>query len=134
LHTLDEALDQALRSEVMIFPIGLGKGLDRQYVRRWENLNGRSNIDQSTSLADVLNRLADSTGGRAIMSAGAGKLRKAFEEIAADLRHQYSIAYNSSNTKRNGKWRSIDIEIPGQTLEVVTRKGYYAPKSGRHSR
>jgi VWFA-related protein len=134
LHTMDEALDQALRSEVMIFPIGLGGNLEDEFVRRWNNLGGRSTIDVSTSLADVLNRLADSTGGRAVMSTSPGRLRKAFAEIAADLRHQYSLAYSSSNATRDGKWRSIEVLTPGRTLEVVTRKGYYAPKNEKPRR
>ena len=131
LHTLDEALDQALRSEVMIFPIGLGTGLEKEFVRRWDDLSGRSNLDVSTSLADVLNHLADSTGGRAVMSSSPGKLRKAFEEIAADLHHQYSIAYSSTNPARNGKWRSIEVQAGDGTYEVVARKGYYAPRAAR---
>jgi len=134
LHTIDEALDQALRSDVMIFPIGLGAGLDREFIRRWDNLSGRSNIDVSTSLADVLNRLADSTGGRALMSSNPGRLRKAFDEIAADLHHQYSVAYSPTNPDRNGKWRSVEVQIAGRSYEVVTRKGYYAPKASRSKR
>jgi VWFA-related protein len=134
LHTLEEALDQALRSEVMVFPIGLGKGLDREYVRRWENLGGRSNLDLATSLADVLHRLAVTTGGRAVMSSSAGRLQRAFEEIAEDLRHQYSIAYSSTNAARDGRWRSIRVQTPGRTLKVLTRQGYYAPEAGKPDR
>jgi len=134
LHTLEESLEQALRSEVMIFPIGLGKDLDKTYIRRWEGLSGRSNVDTSTSLADVLQRLADNTGGRALMSSSAGKLKKAFEEIADDLRHQYSIAYVSTNTVRDGKWRELRVQVPGRRLEVVTRKGYYARKPSKKDR
>jgi VWFA-related protein len=134
LHTLDESLEQALRSEVMIFPIGLGKDLDEEYVRRFDGLDGRSNLDTSTSLADVLQRLAESTGGRAVMSSNPGKLRKAFQEIAEDLRHQYSIAYVSSNPARDGKWRDIRVEVSDRPLEVVTRKGYYAFKPSRKDR
>ena len=66
-----------------------------------------------------------------MISSGAGKLRKAFSDIAEDLRHQYSIAYASADPKRNGKWRSIRVETPGRTLEVVTRKGYFAPKEDK---
>ena len=131
LHTVEEALDEALRAEVMIFPIGLGDDLDNQYIHRWSNLSGRSNVDDSTSLAELLERLADTTGGRAVMSSNAAKLRRAFAEIAADLRHQYSIAYTSSNAKQDGKWRSVEVETPGRRLEVVTRKGYYAPRAKR---
>lgn len=131
LHSLDEALEQALRSEAMIFPIGLGRGLDREYARRWGTLDGGSNVDSTQSLQAILERLADATGGRAVISPNAGKLRKAFSEIAADLRNQYSIAYVSNNPKHDGKWRKIQVLTPGRSLEVITRKGYYAPRPKR---
>ncbi len=67
-------------------------------------------------------------GVRAMLPKGAGQLRKAFEEIADDLRHQYSIAYSSTNANRNGRWRTIRVETPGRDLEIITRRGYYGPK------
>jgi VWFA-related protein len=125
LHTLDEALEQSLRSEVMIFPIGLGHNLDEEYIRRWRP-NGLSTVDTSTSLASVLQRLGESTGGRSVTSTSPSKLREAFDEIANDLRHQYSIAYTPTDTDYDGRWRPIEVTTPGRALEVITRKGYYA--------
>jgi VWFA-related protein len=131
LHTLEEALDQAHRSEAIIFPIGLGRGLDQTPIRLWDRLSGRSNVDPSTSLADVLQRLATETGGRAVMSADPGRLSRAFGEIADDLRHQYSVAYASTNKERDGKWRVVRVRVPGREVEVVARRGYYAPVDRR---
>ena len=128
LHTLDEALEQALRAEVMIFPIGLGQRLDRTYLLEWDYPGAKSRTNKSKSLAGLLRELADATGGRAVMSKSSGQLRKAFSEITEDLRHQYSIAYSSTNGHRKGKWRTIRVETLGQKLEIVTRKGYYGPK------
>lgn len=128
LHTLDEALDRALRSEVMIFPIGLGEKLERTFLLEWDYPGARSRENKSLSLAGLLRHLADASGGRAIMSKGPGQLRKAFEEVAQDLRHQYTIAYSSTNSNRNGRWRKIRVEASARELEIVTRKGYYGPK------
>jgi VWFA-related protein len=130
LHTLEEALDQVLRHEVMVFPIGLGRNLDEKPVRRW-NPQGLSTLDSSVTLASILERFADNTGGRAVFSTNASRLKKAFSEIAADLRNQYTLAYSSTNPNANGKWRTIRVETPGRDVEVVTRKGYYAPKPNR---
>jgi Ca-activated chloride channel family protein len=115
LHTLDEALNQALRSEVILFSIGLGRRLDKEFDRE-----GRF------TLKAILNRLAVETGGRALISPGAGGLRKAFEDVADDLRNQYSIAYISNDDKRNGQWRPIEVNTNGRELEVSCRKGYFA--------
>jgi hypothetical protein len=69
-----------------------------------------------------------------VFSKGTSGLRKAFSEIAEDLRHQYSMGYVSTNPSRDGKWRSISVQTPGRTLEVVTRKGYYARDSRKADR
>ena len=128
LHTLDEALERALRAEVMIFPIGLGQRLEHTYLLEWDYPGARSRTNKAKSLAALLRELAHATGGRAMMSKSASQLRKAFSEIADDLRHQYSLAYSSSNEHRSGKWRAIRVETPGRDLEIVTRRGYYGPK------
>ena len=58
-------------------------------------------------------------------------MKRAFGEIASDLRNQYSLAYVSDDPTHDGRWRRVEVEIPGRTLEVVTRKGYYASKPER---
>jgi VWFA-related protein len=119
LHTMEEALEQALRSEVMVFSIGLGRYLHSEldYYRR-------------QTVESILRRLAEDTGGRALISSSANELRKAFKDVAEDLRNQYSIAYVSDDEALDGKWREIRVLTPGRKLEVITRKGYFAPSSG----
>jgi len=48
--------------------------------------------------------------------------------IAQELRLQYSMGYTSSNRKRDGKWREIEVKINKNNLTARTKKGYYAPK------
>jgi Ca-activated chloride channel family protein len=131
LHTLEEAIDQTLRSEAMVFAIGLGSNLRKEYIRRWGNLNGLSNLDANVTLLDVLESMADATGGRTVLASGAGRLRKAFGDIASDLRHQYSLAYVSSDPGADGKWRKVEVLPRDERFEVVTRKGYYAARPDR---
>jgi Ca-activated chloride channel family protein len=127
LHTLDEAVEEALRNDVMVFTIGLGRNLDREYAMRWGALAGGANVNVDLSLEQILRQLAEETGGRALIASSAGKLRRAFTQFATDLRHQYSIAYHSTDPRRNGKWRKLRVTVPDDDLEVVSRKGYYAP-------
>jgi len=117
LHTEEEALDRALRCEAMIFAIGFGRNLGAE----WDFFRRRS-------LASILGEMAGATGGRAIFSSRAGKLRKAFDEVAEDLRHQYSLAYTSDDPKRDGSWREIRVTTDEPGLVVVTRRGYFAPR------
>jgi len=129
LHTRYEAQDQALRSEVMVFAIGLGKHLDEEYPSIWERPRDGGPGD---SLQAVLQKLADATGGRALFSPGARQLRKAFRDVADDLRNQYSLAYRSSDEVKDGSWREIELLLPeSREVQVITRKGYYAkPPTG----
>ena len=119
LHTLAESLDRALRDEVIIFAIGLGRRLDQM-----RDFYGRR------SLQSILEELATSTGGRAIFvkPGNPGKIGKAFDQVADDLRHMYSIAYVSDDDKRDGTWRRISVQTSDPQLVVSTRRGYYAPK------
>ena len=125
LHTLGEAVDRALRSEVMVFSIGLGKRLDQEYARQWSRPLGQAGA-HGDSLKDILMRVAETTGGRALFSPSPGQLRKAFKEVADDLRNQYSLGYSSSDPQRDGAWREVRVETPGKDLTVISRKGYFA--------
>lgn len=117
LHTLEEALVEALRNEAMIFSIGLGRGLEDEldfYRRR--------------TLGSILEQMAAQTGGRSLLSSGVGELRRSFRDIAEDLRNQYSIAYTSDNERDDGSWREIELLVGDRDLEVIHRRGYYAPR------
>jgi Ca-activated chloride channel homolog len=123
LHTLAEALDRALRNEVMIFTIGVGRALDEQM-----------DFEGTHSLEAILRTLAEDTGGRAIFSSRAGQIRRAFDEVAQDLRHQYSLAYVPDDARHDGTWREIRVTIAKPGLRASTRRGYYAPSDGSGAR
>jgi Ca-activated chloride channel family protein len=75
-----------------------------------------------------LESFAEKTGGKFISTAGGPALRDAFASIADELGHQYTIAYRPLNTKRDGKWRKLEVKLSREDLIVRTRKGYRAPK------
>ncbi len=76
-----------------------------------------------------MRKLAEETGGRAIEASNKPeKLRAAFDQIAAELRSQYSIGYTPSNTKLDGSFRKVEIQVKDKNLRVQARKGYYAIK------
>jgi Ca-activated chloride channel family protein len=75
-----------------------------------------------------LKGFAEKTGGRFISTPGGPQLRDAFTGIADELGHQYTISYRPANTKRDGKWRTLEVKVMRDDLTVRTRKGYRAPK------
>jgi VWFA-related protein len=119
LHTLEESLERTLRSEVIVYAVGVGKNLAREldfYGRR--------------SLRTILEQIATSTGGRALFIKRPSQLRGAFGEIGEELRRQYGLAYTSKDTRRDGAWRELRVQIARPGLRGITRTGYFAPGQG----
>lgn len=109
IHTREEALAMAQRAEVTIFAISTNRtGMSRRGDK-------------------VLKRLAEETGGRAFFPFSVSDLAGNFQEIARELRNQYSLAYVSSNTVHDGTFRRIDIEALEKKVRVRAKAGYFAP-------
>jgi VWFA-related protein len=79
----------------------------------------------SSNFGDM-SKLAEQTGGRIITVRGPDKLDKAFAEIAAELRSQYTLAFTSTNPTNDGKYRRLELKSK-DGYKVQARKGYYPP-------
>jgi Ca-activated chloride channel family protein len=81
-----------------------------------------------------LQRIADESGGQAIFPFSMKQIESAYDQIVAELKGQYSLGYVSTNTDRDGKWRSVRIRVQRKDLKDVrvrTRGGYLAPAGVR---
>ena len=111
----DEVLDLAARGDTTIYAIGLG--LKTPLVAQ------RSAPDAQF----VLRRLAEQTGGRIFLPLVAKELASVYGEIKAELSSQYSLAYESTNTRRDGQFRHVTVRVERAGIIARTRPGYYAP-------
>ena len=77
-----------------------------------------------------MNDLARVSGGRSVEAATLTDARAAFAQVADDIGKQYSLGYYPTNKARDGKYRSIKLEVRGLKDKTVVRArdGYYAPK------
>lgn len=79
----------------------------------------------------LLSDIAEMTGGRSYR-ASEDNLEEVCEKIALELKSQYVIGYESSNTNKDGKFRKVRVRVEPPAgmgkLGVRTREGYYAPK------
>jgi len=77
-----------------------------------------------------MNDLAKTSGGRSFEAATLADARAAFARVAADIGTLYSLGYYPTNKARDGKFRSIKLEVRGlkDKAQVRARDGYYAPK------
>jgi Ca-activated chloride channel homolog len=77
-----------------------------------------------------LARFAETSGGRAFSPKDAAGIHKAFQQIARDIRHSYTIGYEPRQTARQAGFRRIRVEAygpGGRKLDARTRTGYLAP-------
>ncbi len=73
-----------------------------------------------------LHILADRTGGTFNAINHLEDMGKLYASVAADLRALYTVEYAPTDTKRDGKWRKIKIEVNNSELISKTRPGYFA--------
>jgi Ca-activated chloride channel family protein len=78
-----------------------------------------------------MNDLAKASGGKNFVAASLQDARAAFARVATEIGTQYSLGYYPTNRARDGKFRTIRVEVRGvqQQPQVRAREGYYAPKS-----
>ena len=76
---------------------------------------------------NTLAMLALESGGLYYGARKVEDLNGVYEQVIDDLSKVYSIGYRSTNEKRDGSWRGVNIEIPGHPeLKTRARPGYYA--------
>jgi VWFA-related protein len=117
-HTYEEALNKCKASNASIYAIGVG-----QYARIRAEASGR--LSNSTNMDYLMgdNRLrsfADYSGGAAYFPRLPMEFPEIFHNISQLLRNQYSIAYASSNPKKDGKFRKIKVDV---AAELTDSKG-----------
>ena len=76
-----------------------------------------------------MKKLTQETGGRVIdVGNKPDKLRKAFDDISAELRSQYNIGYTPTNSNRDGAFRKVEVKSKQGDYKIQARSGYYAIK------
>ncbi len=70
--------------------------------------------------------LAERTGGTLNTINRLEEMGRLYAAVAADLRALYTVEYQSTNDKRDGKWREIRVDVNNPELISRTRQGYFA--------
>jgi VWFA-related protein len=116
----ERAIEAAQKADVVVYSVYF---VDQQFYRRFGTFGNGPGYG-------VLKKMSDETGGRVVTPGKNGDLRQAYQEIAEELRSQYSIGYSPSNPKRDGSFRKIEIKISQPDLKAQARKGYFAVAPG----
>ena len=78
---------------------------------------------------DVLQRIADATGGRAFFPTRMEDMSIGFANVEQELRSQYALEYVPADFKQDGSFRTIYLVSLDQRYQVHARKGYFAPRA-----
>jgi len=112
-HKLSEVLDDAARSDAIVYTVGL------------------FDEDDEDRNPGVLRKIARATGGEVFLPQETSEVGPICEQIAADIRNQYAIGYIPSNQKLDNAPRTIKVTATGrhgEKLLVRTRVGYVASR------
>lgn len=113
---VQEAIDAAHRSDAIIYSI---------YY-----FDPRAYGYHSFGVSDAdLRKMSEQTGGRVFRPERKQTLQDIFRQIEEELRTQYSVSYSSSNNKKDGGFRKLEIRLKDKNLRAQARKGYFATKT-----
>ena len=122
-YKFDQVVNRLRETAVQVYLIGFTKDLENDGAWVFK----KSEKDKAEGL---LSRLAAETGGRAFFPKELAEVHAIAQQISTDLRTQYSIGYYPANSKRDGSFRAIKVQVNAlgnRRLVAHTRPGYTAP-------
>jgi len=121
-YTFSELRRLLKESDVTLYGVGILSGSDAGSSMGMEGQG-------------ILDELASVSGGKAFFPRSSAEMDDIFEQIALELRHQYSIGYKPPNFNNDGRWRKIKVKVtPPRGLPrlfVRSKEGYYAIPTSR---
>lgn len=119
-YTFNDLRKMLKESDVAIYSIGIE-----------ESGNGSLAMEGS----GILDEISGVSGGKAFFPRTDAEMDDIFEQIALELRHQYSIGYKPNNFKPDGRWHHIKVKVnPPRGLPrlfVRSKEGYFALANSR---
>jgi Ca-activated chloride channel family protein len=115
-NSLEKTVREIQKTDTVIYTIGL---------------LGQENKRSAKNARKALTEIANASGGVAYFPENIDDVHTICQQVAHDIRHQYTLGYYPSNIARDGSFRSVHVDvIPPRgkgKLVARTRNGYYAP-------
>ncbi|MDI1241529.1 MAG: VWA domain-containing protein [bacterium] len=118
---LSKLLDRADRLGVTIYPLALPTG-DPAKLADPTPLQ----VAMWTAARSRLKLVADRTGGTLNAINRLDEMGRLYAIVAAELRTLYTLEYQPVNLVRDGKWRTVKVEVSDPDLIARSRQGYFA--------
>ncbi len=114
--SLEKTIREIQKTDTVIYTIGL---LGQESKRSAKNAK------------KALQEIAAASGGVAYFPENVEDVHNICQQVAHDIRHQYTLGYYPSNAVKDGSFRAVHVDvIPPRgkgKLVARTRNGYYAP-------
>src|ERR1700722_122582 len=115
-NTLEKTIREIQRTDTVIYTIGL---------------LGEEKGKNKTKAKKALQQIATASGGLAFFPESVDDVHNICEQVAHDIRNQYTLGYYPTNDRRDGSYRTVQVAvIPPRgrgKLVARTRNGYYSP-------
>jgi VWFA-related protein len=119
---LNLILDSAAKQGVTVYPLALPSGDPKKIPDP-----SPFQVAKYTAARERLEFLANRTGGSLNAINRLEDMSRLYVAVAAELQTLYSVEYEpAANRNRDGKWRTIKIEVDQPELFAKTRPGYFA--------
>ena len=129
---MQDTIAAATRANVSFYGVdarGVGAGLDDAIELEGipDNNGGMLGIqDQIRRAQNSLRTVSTATGGFAIVNRN--DLNGAFQQILEENSSYYVLGYYSTDERRDGRFREVQVRVTRPGVQVKARKGYVAPK------
>jgi len=117
-RTFDQVIERAAEEDVTVYPI--------YFDTEKEVVGGDYTPKIFASARRKLEALADQTGGTYFKVYRGDDLNGVYDRVANELHTLYSLGYTPKDTRRDGQWRKIRVQMNRPGIVGRTRRGYYA--------
>src|SRR5437899_1269685 len=115
-NSLEKTIREIQKTPTVIYTIGLLSQESKKNAKRAKR---------------ALEQIAIASGGLAYFPENVEDVHNICQPVAHDIRNQYTLAYYPTNTRRDGTFRAVTVEVTPPRgrgkLVARTRNGYYAP-------
>jgi Ca-activated chloride channel homolog len=115
-NSLEKAIREVQKTDTVIYTIGLLSQESKKSAKRAKK---------------ALEDIAKASGGLSYFPENVADVHNICLQVAHDIRNQYTLAYYPSNSRRDGTFRAVQVEVipPHGRGKLIarTRNGYYAP-------
>jgi VWFA-related protein len=119
---LDQLMELVTESGIGIYTIMLGPRSDVAMF------GAAAIVDREPRPEFIMRAFATETGGRAFVVHRTAELATVYDQVGQELAGQYLLGYVSTNTRRDGAYRRLAVQVFDRPDAIArTRAGYQAP-------